>query len=89
MTVAGPSWVPSFIQNQMDDLTKEASKGNIYQMTDDDQFICMGCNNPSSGARKKVQVMPVEKRDEKESHWKHEGYVCNEDCFNFFLLKVS
>lgn len=81
--------LPSFFQKQLDDLTRDANKDKIFQMTDDDQFICMGCNQASSGTRKKVQVMPIDKRDEKESNWKHEGYVCNEDCFNFFLMKIS
>lgn len=83
------SSIPSFFQKQIDDLTKEANKGKIFQMTDNDQYICMGCNKTSSGDRKKVQCMPIEQRDEKESHWKVEGYVCNEDCFNFFLMKIS
>jgi len=73
----------------MEDLTKKTYQGKIFQVVDDDQFICMGCNRPLSGERKKVQVMDQEKRDEKESNWKVEGYVCSEECFNFFLMRVS
>ena len=86
---SNPSWVPKFIQDQMDQAASDSYKGKIFQMTDETQFICMGCGVSSTGARKKVQVENLEKRDEKESHWKVEGYVCNEDCFNFFLIKVS
>ena len=89
MSSNNPSWLPKFFSDQMEDLTKKTYQGKIFQVVDDDQFICMGCQRPLSGERKKVQVMDVEKKDEKESNWKLEGYVCSEECFNFFLMKVS
>lgn len=86
---SNPSWLPKFFQDQFDDLNNKVYKGKIFQLTDDEQFVCMGCQRPLSGERKVVKMQTQEHKEDKESNWKVEGYVCSEECFNLFLMKTQ